>query len=83
MMLRHNPTTNSYAFQSLLAFYCLAEQQQWNIHQDKKGMTAEELPGISCDFGSGVIVTLPVEKAHQLARQLLANQHDEITLRFN
>lgn len=38
---------------------------------------------IRCDFGSGVIVTLPVEKAHQLARQLLANQHDEITLRFN
>lgn len=35
---------------------------------------------IRCDFGGGVIVILPMDQAHQLARQLLANQHDEITL---
>jgi len=38
---------------------------------------------IRCNFGSGVIITLPKQKAHQLAKQLIANQNPSITLWFD
>ena len=37
---------------------------------------------IRCDFGSGVFVTLPRLKAHQLAAQLQANRQSTITLQL-
>jgi len=40
-------------------------------------------PQIRCDFGGGVVITLPKDRAHQLAKQLIANQNPSITLRFN
>ncbi|MBE9561043.1 MAG: glycosyltransferase family 2 protein [Proteobacteria bacterium] len=58
----------------------LKQQQAFQLGQD---LLQVNKPHIRCDFGGGIIVTLPMEKAHQLARQMIANQNAEITLRFN
>ncbi|MCK4834925.1 MAG: glycosyltransferase family 2 protein, partial [Gammaproteobacteria bacterium] len=50
----------------------LAQQQAVQLGQDLLQVNKAH---IRCDFGSGVIITLPMEKAHQLARQLIANQN--------
>ena len=58
----------------------LSQQQARRLGQD---LLQVDKAYIRCDFGGGTIVTLPKDRAHQLARQLVANRNPQIQLRFN
>ena len=58
----------------------LTQQQAFQLGQD---MLQINKAHIRCDLGGGVVVTLPKDKAHQLARRLIANRNPGITLSFN
>jgi glycosyltransferase involved in cell wall biosynthesis len=58
----------------------LTQQQAIQLGQDLLQVNRAH---IRCDFGGGVIVTLPKDRAHQLAKQLIANRNPRITLNFN
>jgi len=57
----------------------ILQQQAAQLGQD---LLQQNKAHIRCDFGGGVIITLPIREAHQLGRQLITNQKPQITLRF-
>ena len=58
----------------------LSQQQARQLGQD---LLQVDKAYIRCNFGSGAIITLPKDEAHQLARQLVANRNSQIQLKFN
>jgi hypothetical protein len=58
----------------------LTQQQARQLGQDLLQVNKAH---IRCDFGGGTVVTLPKDRAHQLATQLIANRNAHINLKFD